>query len=236
MLPINSSIRVVPRPVFSEKTCASAISPWKPMTKILPEILRRLEFCVSVPILMIWRPITFWIYGVTRDICSWGPAIAKMSVPAAAAGLAPKTGEAINSASLALKAWATAELVEGCIVDMSMNSLPWMFLSDKAFSTRVFKTTSSVICSAAARPCQPLRKPHKEFSLRELTIVKITSDDSTTVSKSRTGVAPAAFSASPLSKVRLLYTSGGALMLLRWFCRFRAMPMPMDPSPYYSME
>lgn len=55
-----------------------------------------------------------------------GPAIAKMSLPAAAMGLAPKTGEEMKVAPFSDNAFATDAAVSGCTVEVSIKILPSM--------------------------------------------------------------------------------------------------------------
>lgn len=61
-----------------------------------PDILSRLALRTSSPMFMMLRPIAESMKGPILSIVAAGPAMENMSLPAAAMGLAPNTGEAMN--------------------------------------------------------------------------------------------------------------------------------------------
>lgn len=65
---------------------------------IYPESFKRLDFRTSSPISLMLRPITFMMRGLIVSTALAGPATANISFPAAATGLAPNTGAAMNVA------------------------------------------------------------------------------------------------------------------------------------------
>lgn len=69
-------------------------------------------------------PITLRTSGFTRSVEAFGPAIAKISLPAAAIALAPKTGDAIKAAPRSVSFSDAFATVSGCTVDVSMKILP----------------------------------------------------------------------------------------------------------------
>lgn len=135
--------------------------------------------------------------GFTVSIAAAGPAIAKISFPAVATGLAPNTGEAMNDAPLSVRRCAVDAAESGWIVEVSTKILPAReVLVVRAPVIRESKTASSEICCyvsswlfAKGRCC---------------TIVKITSDAWTRLSKSLSGTAPVSCSGWPFDILRLL--------------------------------
>lgn len=69
-------------------------------------------------------PITSTIKGLIVSTASERPATEKMSFPAAATGLAPKTGEAIKVAPFSPRLFETDAQVSGWTVEVSTNILP----------------------------------------------------------------------------------------------------------------
>lgn len=47
------------------------------------------------------------------------------------------------------------------------------------------------------------------------------------------GTAPSSFNDSPLERVLLVYTKVGEDTLIKYFCRFLDIPMPIEPSPIH---
>lgn len=85
--------------------------------------------------------------GFTVSIAATGPAIAKISFPAAATGLAPNTGEATNDAPLSARRCAVDVAVSGWMVEVSTKILPAReVLVVRALVIRESKTASSEIC------------------------------------------------------------------------------------------
>lgn len=157
MLPMNSSAVWVPSPVFSAKTCTSAINSCSPITMMLlrgvisqsnidddevsyPVIFRRLDLVTSSPQLIICLPMTSITYGLRRSIMVEGPAMAKMSFPAVAMGLAPKTGEATKEAPRSESCALMSLEVSGWTVDVSTNIFPSRLSKVKASSIKDFRT------------------------------------------------------------------------------------------------
>lgn len=117
-----------------------------------PEIFSKLDFRTSSPISMMLRPITFSTNGFTAARAAEGPAIAKINLPAAAMGLAPKTGEEMNVAPFADKASKTEAAVSGCTVDVSTKILPLIEPHDSAaIEVKSFKTWSFEIWGALVK-------------------------------------------------------------------------------------
>lgn len=142
------------------------------------------------------RPITSWINGFTLSIAAAGPAIAKMSFPAAATGLAPNTGAAMNDAPRSARRCAVDAAVSGWMVEVSMKILPAReVFVPRALVTRESKTASSEIY---------VRQYLVACEVACCTMVKMISDACTRLSKLLSGSAPASWSAWPLDILRLL--------------------------------
>lgn len=78
--------------------------------------------------------------------------MAKINFPAAAMGLAPKTGEEMNVAPFARKVSKTEAAVSGCTVDVSTKILPLIEPHDSAaMEVKSFRTWSFEIWRALVK-------------------------------------------------------------------------------------
>lgn len=110
-----------------------------------PVILSRLDFETSSPQFVMLLPITPMMKGSSFSMEADGPAIAKMSCPAAATGLAPKTGEAVKEAPFCPSFELTALEVLGWTVDVSTKIFPSNESTVSASSISELRTLSSDI-------------------------------------------------------------------------------------------
>jgi hypothetical protein len=98
---------------------------------------------------MMLRPMTLRMKGLTVSSAGAGPAMAKISFPAAATGLAPKTGEAINVAPFSARRSAAEADVSGWIVEVSINILRLKeMLLPSVFDSSSLRTSSFEICGS----------------------------------------------------------------------------------------
>lgn len=150
-----------------------------PAIRKLEVVFRRRAWGGSGPMRRTFLPMAER-YGVTVSSASNGPAVAKRTVPAKAAGEAPKTGVARKMAP-AVESFEQASLaVDGWTVDVSARIFPVTSPEDVKDSVRESKTVSSAM----------EQKIIFEFW---------TSSDIVVY-----GVAPIAFRESPLERVRFV--------------------------------
>lgn len=90
--------------------------------------------------------MTFKMNGLTLSNAAGGPATANISFPAAAIGLAPKTGAAIKNAPYSLSLCEARTEVLGWMVDVSTKILPFKELFGMiTLSSNSINTLSSEI-------------------------------------------------------------------------------------------
>lgn len=91
---------------------------------------------------MMLLPITLRTNGFTSSVEAVGPAIAKISFPAAAIALAPNTGDAMKEAPRFVNFSDALWTVLGCTVEVSTKILPSILSRDSAASTSSSRTLS----------------------------------------------------------------------------------------------